>query len=84
MSMNVAEVEAALLALSQQDRVAVIRRGLRSLDERYSDVELAEVAASWRSELRRRIASVDDDRAELHDPDRSHAELRAELAARRR
>lgn len=45
--------------------------------------EQAEVDAAWRSELRRRIDDIESGKVELLDVDESHAQLRAELAARR-
>ncbi|MCT1657127.1 addiction module protein [Brevibacterium luteolum] len=83
MSMDVAEVERALLALSQHDRAAVIRRGLRSLDKNNMDADPDATDKAWRSEVRRRLASIEDGSAELLDPEQSHAALRAELASRR-
>ncbi|WP_157073174.1 addiction module protein [Kribbia dieselivorans] len=83
MSMTVSEVEQALLALGEQDRAAVIHRGLRSLDAGDASTDQAEVDASWRAELRRRIADIESGKSELLDVDESHAQLRAELAARR-
>src|SRR5699024_2726211 len=83
MSMTVAEVEQALLALDQQDRAAVLHRGLRSLDADDANVDQAEVDEAWRAELRRRIDDIDFGTVELLDVDESHAQLRAELAARR-
>lgn len=81
--MDVAEVERALLALSQHDRAAVIRRGLRSLDKNNMDANPDETDKAWQSEVRRRLASIEDGSAELLDPEQSHAALRAELASRR-
>lgn len=84
MSMNVAEVERALLALDQHDRAAVIHRGLQSLHPEDADVDQTEVDAAWRTELRRRIDDIESGKLELLDVDESHAQLRAELAARRK
>lgn len=83
MSMNVAEVEQALLALDERDRAAVIHRGLRSFDAEAADTDQAEVDAAWRVELRRRIDEIESGKVELLDVDESHAQLRAELVARR-
>lgn len=83
MSMNVAEVEQALLALDERDRAAVIHRGLRSFDAEDADTDQAKVDAAWRVELRRRIDDIESGKVELLDVDESHAQLRAELAARR-
>lgn len=83
-SMNVAQVEQALLALDRRDRAAVIQRGLRSLDAEDADVDQGEIDAAWRTELRRRIDEIKSGKVELLDADESHAQLRAELAARRK
>ncbi|MGO1592464.1 MAG: addiction module protein [Ancrocorticia sp.] len=84
MSMNVAEVEQALLALDQHDRAVVIHRGLQSLDAEDVIADQVEVDAAWRTELRRRIDEIEGGTVELLDVDESHAQLRAELAARRK
>lgn len=85
MSENVAEVERALLALDHHDRAAVIHRGLRSLDTAdTTDADQNEVDAAWRTELQRRLDDVESGKVELLDVDESHAQLRAELAARHR
>ena len=51
--------------------------------QQISDDEQAEVDAAWRSELRRRIDDIESGKVELLDVDESHAQLRADLAARR-
>lgn len=85
MAQDVVEVEQALLALSRRDRAAVIHRGLQSLDDAsLFDTDQGEVDAAWRTELRRRVSEIEDGTVELLDVDESHAQLRAELAARRR
>lgn len=85
MSMTVAEVEQALLALDRHDRAEVLHRGIRSLemDDPFAE-EQAEVDAAWRAEFRRRIDDIESGKVELLDADESHAQLRAELAARRK
>lgn len=83
-SMNVADVEQALLALDERDRAAVIHSGLRSLRDKDADADQEEIDAAWRAELRRRIDEIESGKVELLDLDESHAQLRAELAARRR
>lgn len=81
--MNVAEVERALLALEQHDRIAVLHRGLRSLDaDDDATLDQDEVNASWRAELRRRIDAIESGKVELLNADEAHADLRAELASR--
>ena len=84
MSMSVAEIEQALLALDQHDRAAVIHRGLQSLHPEDANVDQDTIDAAWRIELRRRIDDIESGKVELLDVDESHAQLRAELAARRR
>lgn len=84
MSMNVAEVERALLALDQHDRAAVIHRGLRSLDVQDTEVDQGEVDTAWRGELWRRIDDVESGKVELLDMGEAHAQIRAELAALRK
>lgn len=82
--MTATEVERALLALDQRDRAAVIHRVLPSLEGEGANVDQDVVNAAWHSELRRRIEDVESGKVELLDVDKSHADLRAELAARRR
>lgn len=83
MAMNVSEVEQALLALDQRDRAAVIHRGLLSLDAEEATVDQNAVDAAWRAELRARVDGVESGNVELLDVEASHAQMRAELAARR-
>lgn len=83
--MNIAEVERALLSLDRRDRAEVLHRGIQSLESDSStEDDQAEVDAAWRSELRRRIDDIEGGKVELLDADESHAQLRAELAARRK
>lgn len=84
MSMNVAEVEQALLALDQHDRAAVIHRGLRSLDADDANSDTGGIGETWRAELRRRIDATENGTIELVDAEESHARLRSELVSRRR
>lgn len=85
MTLTAAEVEDALLALDPVERAAVIRRILRQLAEvEDDDVDQDEIAEAWRDELSRRIADIEDGKVQLLDFEESHAQLRAELAARRR
>lgn len=51
---EVAEVERALLALSPDERVAVIERDLLSLDD-VDDVEQDDLDAAWLAEIDRRV-----------------------------
>lgn len=83
--MTIAEVEQALLSLDRRARAEVLHRGIRSLDvDDQTDSDQAEVDATWRSELRRRIDDIESGKVKLLDVDESHAQLRAELAARRK
>lgn len=85
MSGNVAEVDRALLSLDRRDRAEVLHRGIQSLDLDDHPIEdQAEVDVVWRAELRRRIDDIESGKVELLDVDESHAQLRAELAARRK
>ncbi len=85
MTMSVAEVEQLLLSMDRQDRAEVLHRGIRSLDaDDHVTDDQAEVDAAWRSELRRRIDDIESGKVELLDAAEVHAQLRAELAARRK
>lgn len=83
MSMNVAEVEQALLALDQNDRAAVIQRGIRGPDADDANSDQGGIGETWRAELRRRIDAAENGTIELVDVEESHARLRSELASRR-
>lgn len=63
--MNVAEVENALLALTDDERARVIKVGLRSLDSSEYDEESDTVEALWREEIRDRVQSIQDGTAKL-------------------
>lgn len=58
MASKAAAVERALLALSEQDRAAVIRAGLLSLDGGPAPVEQGDVDAAWRAEIGDRLDEV--------------------------
>lgn len=80
--MNVAEVEEALLSLDRHDRAAVVQRGMRSLDaDEFPEENQAEVDASWRAELRRRISSLESGEVTAVEMDDVHAQIRARLSA---
>jgi putative addiction module component (TIGR02574 family) len=84
MSMDAAAVEKALLSLDPHDRAEVLRHGIRSLDaDDRTALDQAEVDSAWRTELRRRIDDIESGKVELLDADEVHAQIRAELAARR-
>lgn len=83
--MTVSEVERALLSLDRRACAEVLHRGICRLDvDDQTGSDQAEVDAAWRSELRRRIDDIERGKVELLDVDESHAQLRAELAARRK
>jgi len=82
--MSLAEVEQAFFALDRRDRAALIHRGLQSLDAEEKQGEQGEVDAAWRDELRRRIDDIENGKVELLDADEVHAQIRAELAAKRK
>ncbi|MCI1747326.1 MAG: addiction module protein [Acidipropionibacterium sp.] len=65
MSLTVAEVEEALLALSRRDRAAVIQRGLQTLDADADDASQEEIDAAWRDELSRRIDDIENGRVQM-------------------
>ncbi|WP_192497010.1 addiction module protein [Gulosibacter chungangensis] len=52
--------------------------------QQISDDEQAEVDTAWRSELRRRIDDIESGKVDLLDADEVHAQIRAELAAKRK
>lgn len=85
MSSNIHQVELALLALSQEERAAVIQRGIDSLEttEKVSTRE-SEIDPAWTAEALRRLKQVKGNKVELLELKESHRHLRAELAARRR
>jgi len=82
--MSLAEVEQAFFALDRRDRAALIHRGLQTLDAEEAQGEQGEVDAAWRDELRRRIDDIENGKVELLDADEVHAQIRAELAAKRK
>ncbi len=85
MSMNAVEIERALLALSREERAAVIHRGLLSLNSPTPSADQPEsLDAAWAEELQERVRQIDDGDVSLIDADESHARLRAELSSRRR
>lgn len=73
MSPEVAEVERALLALSEHDRAAVIHTGLLSLDGGLDPIEEADVDLAWRHEIGSRLDEVLAGRAELGSFEETYA-----------
>lgn len=84
MSMTMAQVEEAFMALDRREQVAILQRGIRNLDTRSEDLSQAEVEAAWRDELSRRIDDIRSGAVELLDFDESHRQIRAQLIARRK
>lgn len=81
MAPEVAEVERALLALAPEERVAVIERGLLSLDDA-DDADQADIDAAWLAEIGRRVDEYVSGDTQLVDADEHFARVRASLAAR--
>lgn len=55
MTMTMAQVEEALMALDRREQAAVLQRGIRNLDTRSDDVPQQEVETAWHDELGKRI-----------------------------
>lgn len=81
MASKVVEVERALLALTPEERAAVIERGLLSLDDA-DTADQADIDASWLTEVTRRADEYTSGEAKLVDADEHFARLRAKLAVR--
>ncbi len=81
MASKAAEVERALLALSEHDRAAVIHTGLLSLDGGLGPVEQGEVDAAWRDEIGDRLDDVLNGRVELGTFKQTHARFAAKYPA---
>ncbi len=84
MTMTMAQVEEALMALDRREQAAILQRGIRNLDTRSEDLPQDEVEAAWRDELRKRIDDIRSGAVELLDFDESHRQIRAQLIARRK
>lgn len=84
MSMTMAQVEEALMALDRREQAAILQRGIRNLDTRSEDLPQDEVEAAWRDELSKRIDDIRSGAVELLDFDESHRQIRAQLIARRK
>lgn len=81
MSMTMAQVEEALLALDRRDRAAVIHRGLQTLDVQAEETPQEEVEAAWGDELRRRIDDIEGGRVQMLTHDEVFGRARAAVAA---
>lgn len=84
MSMTMAQVEEAFMALDRREQAAILQRGIRNLDTRSEDLPQDDVEAAWRDELSRRIDDIRSGAVELLDFDESHRQIRAQLIARRK
>ena len=84
MSMTMAQVEEAFMALDRREQAAILQRGIRNLDTRSEDLPQDEVEAAWRDELSKRIDDIRSGAVELLDFDESHRQIRAQLIARRK
>lgn len=84
MSSRIRNVEQALMALNQNERAAVIQRGIDSLEaiEKVAGSQ-SEIDSAWTAEAFLRVDQVENHTVELLDLKDSHRQLRAELAARR-
>lgn len=81
MTSRAAEVERALLALSEQERTAVIHAGLLSLDGENDVVEQGDVDKAWRDATRERLADVVNGDVELGTFEQTHARFSARYPA---
>lgn len=81
MASKAAEVERALLALSERDRAAVIHTGLLSLDGGIDPVEQGEVDAAWRKAIGGRLDDVLNGRVELGTFEQTRARFAAKYPA---
>ena len=84
MTITMAQVEEALMALDRREQAAILQRGIRNLDTRSEDLPQDEVEAAWRDELSKRIDDIRSGAVELLDFDESHRQIRAQLIARRK
>ena len=75
------ELRAQLLALPAEDRQALAEELYESLHEKPVDPEWE---SAWTDEIAKRMKEIEDGTAELIDADVVFAEIRADLAERRR
>lgn len=83
MTPEVLEVERALLALAPEERAAVIRHGLASLDDGVGGTS-SEFHAEWQSEFRRRIDEIESGQVEMLTSEEVDAQVDALLAELRK
>ena len=77
MAPEVAEVERALLALTPEERAAVIHRGLLSFDGGSADASQDDIDTAWRSEIGDRLEDVLHGRVELGSFEATRAKFAA-------
>jgi len=77
MAPEVAEVERALLALAPEQRAAVIRTGLLSLDGGSASASQDDVDDAWRGEIGNRLDDVLQGRVELGSFEATRAKFAA-------
>lgn len=83
MSMSVAEIEQAMLALDRRDLAAVVHRGIQALNNGDVNEPQEEIDAAWRDELSKRIDDIRTGKAETIPAEDVFTHIRAKLAARR-
>lgn len=83
MTRKLADYIEAGMALDADERLEAAHQLLLSVD-RDAEADQDEVDAAWSAEIDRRVDEIVSGKAQLHDVDESHAQLRAELAAMRR
>ncbi len=81
MAPKVAEVERALLALAPEERAAVIRSGLLSLDGGSAEAPQDNIDDAWRGEIGSRLDDVLQGRAELGSFETTRAKFAAKYPA---
>ena len=84
MSMDVTEVEKAMLALDRHDIAALVHRGIQALDQGGTEVSQDEIDAAWRDELAHRIDGIRNGKIETVPLEESFARARAAIAAMRK
>ncbi|RNI23827.1 addiction module protein [Flexivirga caeni] len=81
MALGVAEVERALLALSPDERAAVIHAGLLSLHDGPTEVSPTDADAAWYAEVDRRLNEVLGGRVKLGSFESTRARFAAKYPA---
>lgn len=82
MSMNIEEVEEAMLALDRRELAALIHRGIQALDHADVTSSQDEIDAAWRDEIVGRIADVQSGKVDSVPAEDALARIRAKLTAR--